>query len=143
MTQLENELEDSKFFESILNYPINVKHVTIEEGAKRPYTCKLEMNEKAKALMEQMLNKVNEKDNEIIGGIVNKVVDASLINETFNKPIIEQTNKEKHENILHDLRNAEADQETRLTKQQNAYRLDKQWKQDDEQESKQKKKRGI
>jgi hypothetical protein len=37
------------------------------------------------------------------------VVDASLINETISEPIIEQSNKEKHENMLYDLRNAEGD----------------------------------
>ncbi|KAA6394181.1 MAG: hypothetical protein EZS28_010294 [Streblomastix strix] len=109
MAQLENEIEDSKLFESILSQPTNVKQITIVKGAKRSYNRKSKVNEKAKALVEQMMNeenaKDNEKDSEIISEIVNEVID-----------------------------------ETRLAKQQEAYRLDKQWKQEDEQESKQKNK---
>ncbi|KAA6404381.1 MAG: hypothetical protein EZS28_000092 [Streblomastix strix] len=52
------------------------------------------MNEKAKALMEQMINKDNEKDNEKsnewISEIDNAVVDTSPINEITNELIIEQ-----------------------------------------------------
>ncbi|KAA6369583.1 MAG: hypothetical protein EZS28_034889, partial [Streblomastix strix] len=148
MAQLENEIEDRKFFETILIQPTNVKQITVAKGIKRPYNRKSKVNEKAKALEEQMMNEENEKDNdkdkEIMSEIVNEEVDASLINETTSEPIIEQiieqTNKDKHEKILHDLRNAERDQETRLAKQQEAYRLEKQWKQEDEQESKQKEK---
>ncbi|KAA6403781.1 MAG: hypothetical protein EZS28_000693 [Streblomastix strix] len=144
MAQLEIEIEDSKFFQSILNQPTNVKQISIAKGVKRPYNCKSKVNEKTKALVEQMMNKENKKDNdkdkEITSEIVNEVVDASLINETINEPKIEQTNKEKHENILHDLRNAEGDQEIRLVKQQETYRLEKQWREEDEQESKQKNK---
>ncbi|KAA6390030.1 MAG: hypothetical protein EZS28_014441 [Streblomastix strix] len=140
MDQLENDLEDNKFFESILNQPTNFKQVTNEKGAKRTYNRKSKMNEKAKALMEQMMNKENEKNNEIISEIVNEVIDVSPINETINEPIIEQTNKKKHENILYYLRNAEGVQETRIAKNQEEYRLEKQWRQQDEQEVKQKKK---
>ncbi|KAA6326117.1 MAG: hypothetical protein EZS28_053991, partial [Streblomastix strix] len=91
-------------------------------------------------MMSEENAKDNEKDIEIANEIVNEVVDASLISETINEPIIEQSNKDKHEKILHDLCNAEGDQETRLAKQQEAYRLEKQWRQEDEQESKQKEK---
>ncbi|KAA6395905.1 MAG: hypothetical protein EZS28_008565 [Streblomastix strix] len=125
MAKLENEIEDSKFLESILTQPTNVKQITIANGVKRSYNRKFKVNEKDKALVEQMMNEENEKDNdkdkEIISEIVNEVVDVSLINETINEPIIEQTNRQKHENILHDLCNAERDQETGLAKQQEAY----------------------
>ncbi|KAA6377968.1 MAG: hypothetical protein EZS28_026506, partial [Streblomastix strix] len=141
MAQLENEIKDSKLFESILSQQTNTKQITIAKGVKRSYNRKSKVNEKAKALVEQMMNeeniKDNEKDSEIISEIVNEVVDVSLINETISEPIIEQTNKETHEKILHDLRNAEGDQESRLAKQQEAYRLEKQWKQEGEQEPKQ------
>ncbi|KAA6376856.1 MAG: hypothetical protein EZS28_027617, partial [Streblomastix strix] len=145
MAQLENEIEDSKLFESILTQPTNFKQISIAKGVKRSYNRKSKVNEKAKALVEQMMNEENEKnidkDKEIISEIVNEVVDASLINESINEPIIEQTNKDKHEKILYDLRNnVDGNQETRLAKQQEAYRLEKQWKQEDEQEVKQKEK---
>ncbi|KAA6394445.1 MAG: hypothetical protein EZS28_010032 [Streblomastix strix] len=69
---------------------------------------------------------------EIINGIVNEIVDASLINETTKEQIIEQTIEEKHEKISSDLCNAEGNQEERLVKQQEAYRLEEQWKQEDQ-----------
>ncbi|KAA6394378.1 MAG: hypothetical protein EZS28_010093 [Streblomastix strix] len=144
MAQLENELEDNKFFESILNQPTNVKHITIEKGAKRPNNRKSKVNEKANALMQQITNKYNDKDNEKQkeknNEIITEVIDATPQNETNIELIIEQTIKDEHQKILSDLRNAEGDQETRLAKQQETYRLEKQWIEEDEYESKQKKK---
>ncbi|KAA6371695.1 MAG: hypothetical protein EZS28_032779 [Streblomastix strix] len=147
MALLENELEDSKFFESILNQPTNIKHVTIEIGLKRPYNCKSKMNEKAKALMEQMMNKDNEKCDAqnlgIISGIINEVIDVPPQNETINEPIIEQTIKEKREKISSDQCHADDDQETRHAKQQEAQRLKKIQKHADEYEAKQKKNNNL
>ncbi|KAA6388219.1 MAG: hypothetical protein EZS28_016254 [Streblomastix strix] len=74
--------------------------------------------------------KDNKKDNQIINGISNEVTDLLPPKETTNEPIIEpvilQPNKKKHELIIYDLCNADGDQETRLAKQQEAYRLEKQ-----------------
>ncbi|KAA6382292.1 MAG: hypothetical protein EZS28_022183, partial [Streblomastix strix] len=139
MAQLENEIGDSKLFESILTQPANVKQITMAKGVKRSYNRKSKVNDKAKKLMEQMMNEENEKENVITSEIVNEVINLP-ISETISEPIIEQTNKEKHEKIIHDLINSEGDMETRLAKQQEAYRLEKQWRQEDEQEQKQKNK---
>ncbi|KAA6388395.1 MAG: hypothetical protein EZS28_016080 [Streblomastix strix] len=134
MAKLENELEDCKLFELILNQPTNVKHVTIENGAKRLYNHKSKVNEKAKSLMKQMTNKDRDKDNEkqkeIDNEIITEIIDATPQNKTIIEPkiepIIEQTIKEGHQKILPDLLNAERDQETRLAKSQEIQRLEKQ-----------------
>ncbi|KAA6385555.1 MAG: hypothetical protein EZS28_018920 [Streblomastix strix] len=134
MAQLEKEHEDCKLFEPILNQQTNVKHVIIEKEAKKSYIRKTKVNAKAKALMEQMMNKDdvkdNKKDNQIINGIANEVIDVlpqkETINKHINEPVILQTNKKKHELIIYDLCNADGDQETRLAKQQEAYRLENQ-----------------
>ncbi|KAA6362431.1 MAG: hypothetical protein EZS28_042042, partial [Streblomastix strix] len=60
------------------------------------------------------------------------MADASLVNESVNEQIIEQSIEEKREKILSDLCNAEGDQATQAAKQQEAYRLEKQWKQEDQ-----------
>ncbi|KAA6400165.1 MAG: hypothetical protein EZS28_004313 [Streblomastix strix] len=140
MAQLENELEDSKFFESIMNQPTNIKHVTIEKGLERQYNRKSKLFGKIKALMKQMMNKDIAKDVRIISGIANEVIAVSLQNESINNPIIEHTIKVKHEKILFDLCNTVGNQPTMAVKQQEAYRLEKQWREEDEYESKQKKK---
>ncbi|KAA6388662.1 MAG: hypothetical protein EZS28_015814 [Streblomastix strix] len=113
----------------------NIKHVTIEKGAKRAYNRKTETDNAAKELVDQMTKAQEEKKQEtieIVNGIVSEMVDASLVNETINEQIIEQTIEEKRQKILHDLCNAEGNQEERLVKQQEAYRLEKQWKQEDQ-----------
>ncbi|KAA6394713.1 MAG: hypothetical protein EZS28_009761 [Streblomastix strix] len=60
------------------------------------------------------------------------MVDASLIKKTTNEQTIEQIIKEKRDKISFYLHNAEDDQETRAVKQQEAYRLEKQWKDEDQ-----------
>ncbi|KAA6380590.1 MAG: hypothetical protein EZS28_023883 [Streblomastix strix] len=113
----------------------NIKQVTIEKGVKRAYNLKSKTDNAAKELVDLMIKSQEEKKQktiEIVNGIVNEMVDASLSNETINEQIIEQTIEEKYEKILSNLRNAEGSKEERLAKQQEAYRLEKQWKQEDQ-----------
>ncbi|KAA6365721.1 MAG: hypothetical protein EZS28_038752 [Streblomastix strix] len=113
----------------------NIKQVTIEKGVKGAYNRKSKTDNAAKKLVDQMIKAQEDKKQqtvEIVNGIVSEMVDASLANETINEQIIEQTIEEKHEKILSNLRNAEGNQEERLTKQQEAYILEKQWKQEDQ-----------
>ncbi|KAA6390859.1 MAG: hypothetical protein EZS28_013611, partial [Streblomastix strix] len=125
----------------------NIKQVTIEKRVKRAYNRKSKTNDEAKAKMSQLIKEQEEKQleiNGIISEIVNEVVDASFINETIDEQINEKTNEktneqtsqqsieEKRQKILHDLCNAEGNQEERLAKQQEAYRLEKYWKQEDQ-----------
>ncbi|KAA6403077.1 MAG: hypothetical protein EZS28_001388 [Streblomastix strix] len=107
----------------------NIKQVTIEKKTKGAYHCKSKTNDEAGAKMKQLIKEQKDKKQEtieIVSGIVSGIVDASLINETINEQTNKQTIKEKHEKILHDLRYAEGDQETRLMIQQEVYRLEKQ-----------------
>ncbi|KAA6368978.1 MAG: hypothetical protein EZS28_035495, partial [Streblomastix strix] len=83
----------------------NVKCETLEKGPKRKYTRKSKTDEKAKAMIDQM------------------------INEQTNEQIIEPTNRqiieEKYDQTIHDLIDSEGDLETRISNQQLAYRLEK------------------
>ncbi|KAA6376179.1 MAG: hypothetical protein EZS28_028294, partial [Streblomastix strix] len=99
----------------------NVKSITLEKGPKRKYTRKSKTADKAKAIIDQM---INEQTNE-------------QINEQTNEQIIEQTNEqttepsnmqiieEKYDERIHDLIDSEGDLETRISNQQLAYRLEK------------------
>ncbi|KAA6361154.1 MAG: hypothetical protein EZS28_043319 [Streblomastix strix] len=93
--------------------------------------------------MEQLIKEQEEKQqeiNRIISEIVNEVVDASFVNESvneqtnekINEQTSEQTIEEKRQKIISDLCNAEGDQAIQAAKQQEAYRLEKQWKQEDQ-----------
>ncbi|KAA6377877.1 MAG: hypothetical protein EZS28_026596 [Streblomastix strix] len=107
----------------------------MEKGAKRAHNRKIKTNDEAKAKMEQLFKKFEEKQQEIngiISGIVSKMADTSLINETISEQTIQQTVKEKRDKISSDLRNTERYYETRLAKQQEACRLEKQWKKEDQ-----------
>ncbi|KAA6384976.1 MAG: hypothetical protein EZS28_019496 [Streblomastix strix] len=136
MTQLENEIEDIKFFESILAQPTNVKHIAIENGTKRSYNRKSKVNEKAKAQVEKIMNNDNIKDNVKDIEVISRIVNEAIYVPPVNEPIIKQTIKEKYEKILHDLCNAEGHQEIRFAKQYEAYTLKKQQDLKYEQESK-------
>ncbi|KAA6373010.1 MAG: hypothetical protein EZS28_031464 [Streblomastix strix] len=113
----------------------NIKQVTIEKGVKRAYNRKSKTDKAAKELVDQMIKAQEQKKQqtiEIVNGIVSEMVDASLVNESVNEQIIEQSIEEKREKILSDLCSAEGDQATQAAKQQEAYRLEKQWKQEDQ-----------
>ncbi|KAA6360470.1 MAG: hypothetical protein EZS28_044003 [Streblomastix strix] len=120
---------------SVQTYQQNIKQVTIEKGVKRAYNHKSKTDNAAKELVDQMIKAQEGKKQqtiEIVSGIANEMVDASFINETTNEQIIEQTIEEKHEKTLSNLRNAVGNQEEKLAKQQEAYRLEKQWKLEDQ-----------
>ncbi|KAA6373608.1 MAG: hypothetical protein EZS28_030865, partial [Streblomastix strix] len=121
----------------------NIKQVIIEKSPKRTYNRKSKTNDEAKAMMEQLIKQQEEKQQEIngiISEIVNEVVDASLVNESVNEQTNEQINEqtseqtieEKRQKIINDLINYVGDQQTQAAKQQEAYRLEKQWKQEDQ-----------
>ncbi|KAA6336144.1 MAG: hypothetical protein EZS28_052900, partial [Streblomastix strix] len=70
MAQLANNTEDSKLIESILieSTEKNIKCMTLEKGRKRQYNRKSKTNEKAKALIDQMINEqtIEQSNEEII-----------------------------------------------------------------------------
>ncbi|KAA6385016.1 MAG: hypothetical protein EZS28_019458, partial [Streblomastix strix] len=79
MAKLENNTEDSKLIESILieSTEKSVKCMTLEKGPKRQYNRKSKTNEKAKALIDQMIsNQIaaegNEQTNEQTNELTNE-----------------------------------------------------------------------
>ncbi|KAA6396539.1 MAG: hypothetical protein EZS28_007936 [Streblomastix strix] len=135
VTLIPKLLQDSLESSSVQTNQQNIKQVTIEKGAKRAYNRKSKTSDEAKAKMEQLVKEQEEKQQEIngiISGIVSEMVDASLINETINEQTIEQTIEVKRQKIQYNLCNAEGNQEARPEKQQEAYRLEKQWKYEDQ-----------
>ncbi|KAA6398651.1 MAG: hypothetical protein EZS28_005814 [Streblomastix strix] len=95
------------------NQQTNVKCGTLEKGPKRKYTRKSKTGEKAKQMIEEMINGQT----------------AEQTNEQTNEQIIEPSNRQiiekKYDERIHDLINSECDLETGLANQQLAYRLEK------------------
>ncbi|KAA6363154.1 MAG: hypothetical protein EZS28_041320 [Streblomastix strix] len=87
------------------NQQSNVKCETLEKGPKRKYTRKSKTDEKAKAMIDQMINEQT----------------SEQIIEPTNRQIIE----EKYDQRIHDLIDSEGELETRISNYQLAYRLEK------------------
>ncbi|KAA6394722.1 MAG: hypothetical protein EZS28_009747 [Streblomastix strix] len=95
----------------------NVKSITLEKGPKRKYTRKSKTDDKAKAIIDQM---INEQTNEQ----TNKQSTEQMIERT-TEPSQRQIIEEKYDQCIHDLLDSEGDLEKRIAYQQLAYRLEK------------------
>ncbi|KAA6400759.1 MAG: hypothetical protein EZS28_003709 [Streblomastix strix] len=100
---------ESSSINSNSNESINVKYETLEKGSSRKYNRKSKTNDKAKALIDQMIRE------QIIEQSVEQLIDQP------SEQLIKQT--------IFVLLNSEVCIETRLEKQQEAYRLEKLQKQ--------------
>ncbi|KAA6397655.1 MAG: hypothetical protein EZS28_006825 [Streblomastix strix] len=97
----ETKMATQEFPNDKSNQQSSVKCMTLEKGSKRKYICKSKTDEKAKAIIDQMIIKQT--------------------NEQMN----EQINEEKYDQRIHDLINSKGDLQTRLINQQITYRLEK------------------
>ncbi|KAA6378398.1 MAG: hypothetical protein EZS28_026076 [Streblomastix strix] len=116
MAQLTNDIEESQLNESIMNESTenrSIKYMTLEKGPKRKYTRKSKTDDKAKALIDHMINEqTNEQTNEQeqIKEQSNPKSDFELFNEVFsecstkaNQIIQSKTIKERIDRAIIDL----------------------------------------